>query len=303
MNNNRRAEITLGVLAVLGVLAAGGWFIHKVLEPGRNKKIATQAAEASALADAQARAELEKAKAVLQATQKAAEEHARERSLRDQIDNNASGFVEGAKIALSTNATPTHAEIVAIGLLESASTALGQPLTADQRQVWTKTVAGLIARNADAEAKVAQLTKEAAEARAALGEVRARADAADTHVGVLTQELSKNANELVKTTGRAADLSAENKAWAQGEQTLWGRLKALALVAVFLVGVLIFLSLRYRGVSSTMKDAVALGEHLKEVAIKAGHQTEELEKDIRNWWENDKQAEAKYAKTKLQLRM
>lgn len=300
----KRAEIaTATVLLVVGIFGAGAWGWYKLTEPGRNKKIATQAAHVAALADAQAKAEHEKTLAVQAATQKAAEEHARERRLRDQIDANASGFVEGAKIALATNQTPTQAELVAMGLLESASTALGQPLTDQQRQVWTKTVAGLIVRNAESEAKVAQLTKEAGEVRAALGEVRARADAADGHVAKLTHQLSEHAKELVKTTGQAAELTAENKAWAQGEQNLWGRFKALFGLILLLAGVLIFLSLRYRGVSATLKDAVALGEHLKTVAVDAGRDVKEVEDKVAAWWENDEAAKARLNKIKSQLRL
>jgi hypothetical protein len=303
MKNNRRAEITLGTLAVLGVLAAGGWLVHKVMEPGRNKKVAIEAAQAAAVADALARAEKDKVEAVAAATAKAQEQHARERALQNQIAANASGFVEGAKMALQTNPVPTHAEIVAIGLLESAGTALGQPLTPQQREVWTRTVAGLISRNAEAEAQVRKLTQEAATARAALGEVRARADAADRNVSQLTKELSEHTSKLVESTEKAADLTAQNKQWATGEQNLWGRLKALALLAAFLAVILIFLSLKYRGVSSTAKDAVALGEHIKQLAAKAGHGAKELEDEIHTWWEGDTKAETKYAKTKSQLRI
>jgi hypothetical protein len=303
MKNNRRAEITLGTLAVLGVLAAGGWLVHKVFQPGRNKEVAVQAAQAAAVADALARAEKDKVEAVAAATAKAQEQHARERALQNQIAANASGFVEGAKIALQTNPAPTHAEVVAIGLLESAGTALGQPLTAQQREVWTRTVAGLIARNAEAEAQVQRLTQEAATARAALGEVRARADAADKNVSALTKQLSEHTDKLVESTVKAADLTAQNKQWADGEQNLWGRMKALIILAALLATVLIFLSLKYRGVSSTVKDAVALGEHVKGLAVKAGHGAKELEDEIQTWWEGDKNAAAKYDKTKSQLRI
>lgn len=303
MKTNRKGEVSVAVLAVLGVLAAGGWLVHKVTEGGRNKQVAVKAAQAAAVADALARAEKDKVEAVAAATAKAAEEHARERQLRDQIVANASGFVEGAKLALRTNAQPTHAEVVALGLLESASTALGSPLTEQQRQVWTKTVAGLIAKNAEAEEQVRRLTQEAATARAALSEVRARADAADRNVSELTKQLNEHSQKLVQTAEKAADLTAKNKAWADGEVNLWGRLKALGLLAGLLAVVIIFLSLKYRGVSSTAKDAVALGEHLKGLATKAGHSAKELEDEIRTWWEGDKSGEAKYAKTKSQLRI
>lgn len=298
----KRGEVTLGVLAVLGVLAAGGWLYSKVTQPGRNKVVATEAAQAAAVAAVQAQAEKDKADAVAAATAKAAEEHARERALRDQIAANASGFVEGAKIALQTNPVPTQSELVAIGLLESAGTALGQPLTPTQRAVWTRTVAGLIARNVEAEEQVRRLTREAGEARAALGEVRARADAADKNISVLAKQLTEHSAELAQNAGKAAKLTAENKLWADGEQTLWGRLKALAALAVLLVLVIVVISLRYRGISSTVKDAVALGEHVKNIAVKAGHDAQEIETAISSWWEDDKRAKNNYTKIKAQLR-
>lgn len=299
-----RAEIAVAtILLIVGVFGAGGFGWYKITEPARNKKAVARSAQAAAATEAQARAELEKVAAVAAAAAKAAQEHAQERQLRDTIDRNASGFVEGAKIALQTNPTPTQAEIVAIGLLDSAGQALGQPLTAQQREVWTKTVAGLIARNVEAEQRVQQLTKDAAEARAALGEVRARAQAADNNVSILTKQLDEHTRELVKTAAKAADLTAKNKLWADGEQTLWGRLKAVGFVSFLLLAVATFLSLRYRGMSSTVKDAVALGEHMKKLAIDAGQDAKKLEEQVSDWWENDTNAEAKFAKIKSQLRL
>lgn len=291
-----RAEVTVAVLLVCGLFAAGSWAWYKVVEPGRNKKVANQAAQAAALVQVQAQTEKDKAEAVAVATAKAKEEHAKERALRDQIDRNASGFVEGAKIALQANPNPTQAEVVAIGLLESASQALGQPLTPEQRAVWVKTVAGLIAKNAEAEERVRSLTQEAATTRAALGEVKARADAADRTVSTLTKQLNEQAEQLVKTATKSADLTAKNQAWANNEQTLLGRMKALVLLAGILGLALVWLSICFRGTSATMKDAVALAEHLKSSVSNA-------EEAVEKWWENDDKAKHRFRKVKSQLRL
>jgi len=290
--------VLIYVLAGLGM--AGGYAYTKLVEPGRNKKTADQAALVADQAAKQVQAAEQQAQQAAKDAQQAKTAAAdalalnqKERGLYEQTAKNASGFVEGAKIALSADPNPTQPELVATGLLDSASTALGQPLTEEQRQVWIKTVAGLLAHNAETEAKVAQLTKEAAEARAQLGEVKARAEAADQHVVLLTGQLASQTTELVATTAKAtelssktADLTAKNKSWADREQTWWGRVKAGGALGVILLLVIVAISIKLFGVQETASDAVALVHWVKGEAVKAGHDAVALEQKISDWWGN-----------------
>lgn len=304
MKTNSRAFVIPAVVYVAaGLIAIGGWAYVKVFEPGRNKAVATAAATAAADAETKAKQAREQAEAVDKAVAAATADHQKVVAQRDQIDQNTSGFIEGAKIAIQADPAPSDADVVALGLLDSAGQALGQPLTPQQRAFWMKTVSDLIAKNAEAKAKVAQLTKEAAEARAALGEVQAHATASDAHAKVLCDQLATKSKELVESTAKSATLTAENKQWADGEQTLWGRIKALGILAIVLAVIGLAISIKLLGVQGTAKDAVALGEHLKSLALTGVKDASELEQKISAWWENDKSAQAAVNKIKSTLRL
>jgi len=307
MKTTTKGSVAAVVIVVLALINGGQYAFHKLVEPGRNKKVAEAAAQTAADAQAKAKAAEETAKAAEAAAKKAQEDVAKERALRDQIDQNASGFVEGAIIAHEADPAPSQADVVALGLLESARQALGQPLTEQQRAFWKKTVAGLIAKNAEAEAKVRQLTEQAAADRAALTEVKARAIASETEAAALTTQVREQSEKLVKATSETEKLTSRNREWAEGQQTLWGRFKAFlwltAIVVVLLIIVVGWISIKFRGVSQTLHDSVALGEHLKSIATTAVGDAKAVEEKIENWWENDTKAKSAHQRVKSLLRL
>jgi hypothetical protein len=297
MKTNSRAFVIPAVyFVVVGVLAVGGWAYTKLTEPGRNKKVADQVAAQTAIADAQAKANKDKADAVAAATQAAAEANAKEREQEKKVRQNASGFTEGAKIAIQADPAPSQADLVALSLLEGATQALGEPLTDSQRKVWVSTVAGLIAKNSASEAQVAALKQQATADRAALDAITAHAQAADATAQTLAVKLDQQAKILADTTGKASTLAEQNAQWADGAITLWGRIKALGVLAVILVMVIVVVAIKLFGVNELATDAVAFGEHLKTFV-------EDGEKKVESWWSDDPKARKLFNKYKTKLRL
>jgi len=293
---SRAFAIPAVYFVIVGVLAAGGWAYTKLMEPGRNKKVADQVAAQTAIADAQAKANKEKADAVAAAIQSAADANAKEREQEKKVRQNASGFTEGAKIAIQADPAPSQADLVALNLLEGATQALGEPLTDSQRKVWVSTVAELIAKNSASEAQVAALKQQAAADRAALDAITAHAQAADATAQTLAVKLDQQAKILADTTGKASSLAEKNAQWADGAITLWGRIKALGVLAVILGLVIVVVAIKLFGVNEVAADAVGLAEHLKTFV-------QDGETKVKEWMQNDTKAQAAIDKVKAKLRL
>jgi hypothetical protein len=280
---------------VVGGLGAGAFCVHEyktLFASGRNKKGADTAAAAAQTTQAQAVIVKDSAADVAYAVAKSTAEHAVVIATRDAIDQNAAGFIEGAKDAVQSDPTPTQAEIIALVMLDSASDSLGQPLTLKQKKAWMETVGGLIAKNADTEAKLAKQTSDAIALRASLDATQAHAKAADDTSVALTAQLSAKATELVNEAKKSSDLAAKNKEWADNEPSLWARIKALCWLLGIAVAGLVYYEIKRKGLTGTLHDAVALAEHTKTIAVTATNDAPAIEAKIDAWW-GDAKADAK----------
>lgn len=298
-----RGAIDLVVLLVVGLVSFGVYEYKTVFAPGRNKAKTDQAAVAAAATAQQAAAVNGDAAAVKVAVAQATADHAVVIAKRDEIDRNAAGFIEGARQAISANPEPSDADIVAIGLLDSATASLGQPLTAEQKAVWTKTVSALIAKNAAAQAKIAQMTTDAAALRASLNATQEHAKASDAQAQTLSAQLAANAKELTATATQAATLTADVKRWADKEPDMWARLKAALVLVVLLIGGIAWYEIKRKGLSGALQDAVALKEHVETTAAKLGADAQALKQSADEWWADDPKARRIFEDAKAKLRL
>ena len=298
-----RGVIDPGTWLVIGLISVGSYFYLKVLEPGRNKAVADKTASAAVQTTEQAKAVEERATAVKAAVTESTANHAKEIATRDKIDQNATGFVEAAKIAIQADPAPSQADLVALGLLDSATQALGQPFTAEQRAFWVKTVGGLIAKNTEAQQTVARMTVDAAALVAARDAEHAHAVSSDATAATLSAQLAKNTTQLAGQAAKASTLASQNKAWADNEQTLWGRIKALSGLAIILIIADGLISIKLSGVTKTRDNTVALVESMKKWAVEGVQDAADLKKKMTDWYENDTKAQNAVAKVKTKLRL
>ena len=296
-------------LVLLPYIAGGGvvlWAAHEygvLFAPGRNKTVAEQSAAVAAQASSQAATVKLGADEVHAAVAAAAAEHAAVLAKRDAIDQNAAGFIEGARQAIAADPSPSDADQVAATLLDSATAAIGQPLTTEQRAVWSKTVAGLIAKNAVAQARIAQMTSDAAALRASLDATQAHAKASDDHVTTLSGQLATAAKDLTATTAKAADLTAANKAWADKEPDITARIHALLWLLALTAGLLVWYEIKRRGLTGLHQDAVAYSDKAVAAATATGDEATKLKSELAVWWADDPAAKQLYDAAKAKLRL
>ena len=306
MTKSNRGAAFLLYVGYLGIAALVAFGVHEygvLTSPDRNKKGADAAAFAAALTETQAKAAVAQAQAVKVAVAQAQTDHAAVVDTYVSIEKSASGFVEGAKIALASDPVTTPSGQAALALLESASATLGQPLTYEQRQVWISTVGGLIAQNAKAREDLAAQTAAAVALRASLAATTAHAEASDAHATVLAGQLATTNTVLAATATKAATLTEQVKAWADNEPNLWARIKALGGLCVVLAIGLVCYEIHRRGITGTLKDSVALGEHLKAGLVTATNDAPAVEAKIATWWGEAKADAAKLEAVKQHLRL
>jgi hypothetical protein len=303
--NNRGFAFVLALPWIAGaVLAAFGYHEYQTLfAPGRDKKGVDAAAVAVDTTAAQAKVAKDQAAAVAAAVAQAQADHSAVMATRDSIDQNAAGFVEGAKDAIKSDSPQTQPEIIALVMLDSASDVLGQQLTLKQRKVWMDTVGNLIAKNADSEAQLAAQTAAAVALRASLDATTAHAVASDAHATQLAGQLQQTNASLDASAAHSADLTGQVKAWADNEPGLWARIKALGgLCAVLVVG-LIWYEVHRRGITGTLNDAVKLGDDLKTDLVTATKDAPAVEAKIAGWWGDAVKDKAKFEAVKQTLRL
>jgi hypothetical protein len=303
----------LPLLPWIAALAIGAFGIHEyktVFAPGRNKDGADKAAVAAAVTQAKAEAAKETAAKVVQAVAAVKATHAAEISNRDKIDSNAAGFAEAAKIAIQSDTILTPAEITALGLLDASTQALGQPFTAEQKAFWVKTVGGLLKKDAEAQAKIAEMQRQAAADLSAKAELSSRALAAENTATTLTRQNSEQAKTLAASAAESATLTGEVKAWADREPSWQARIKALIYLVIIVAIIALYILIKLFGVQGAkskieegLKDTVGLVEHVKGIAVQSGHDAAALEKRVEDWYEGDTDAKALYADAKKALRL
>ena len=301
--NTRSGVASIVVIAAIAFVAVVGYEWNTVFANGRNKSVADKTAAAADKASIQAAQAKVQADAVAVAVAQAQADHAKAEAIHIAVDSAASGFVEGATIALQSEIAPTPAELAASALLESASSTLGQPLTAAQRAVWVKTVGELIAQNAKARADLAVQTAAAVALRASLDATTAHAQASDANAASLAGQLDKTNTTLAATTAKSATLAEANKSWADRELGLWARIKALCWLVGLLVVGLVAYEIHRRGVTGALKDAVALKEHIQTAAVTVGADATALKATVEGWWGEAKTDRAKFEAVKQKLRL
>jgi hypothetical protein len=301
MKTSNRAFTGFEAAAVAVLIGLVGYLYMSVFAPGRNKKEADKIAAATATADAQAQTAKAQALATQVAATQAQLEHAKELALRDQMDQNAASFSAQAKAVLEADPKPSQYTIVALGLMDSVETSLGVQFTAAQRAAFVARVVPLLAHNAEVEAQLAQEKTNAAALAAGRDAEHARAVAADAHVTQLATDLSKTNTALATTTGKAEKLAADNKTWADNEQTWWGRLKAAVILGGVLLIVIIGISIKLFGVVKTKDNTVALIEQMKGWVASGVKDVGELKAKMKEWNGGDTSQENAIAKTKTKL--
>jgi hypothetical protein len=106
---------------------------------------------------------------------------------------------------------------------------------------------------------------------------------------------------LAATTGKAEKLAADNKTWADNEQTWWGRLKAAVILGGVLLIVIIGISIKLFGVVKTKDNTVALIEQMKGWVASGVKDVGELKAKMKEWNGGDTSQENAIAKTKTKL--
>ena len=306
MKKNTRGIAFVAVLPWIAGLALAAFGYHEyatLFAPGRNKAKSDQAATAAALTSTQAVTVSAGADAVKVAVDRVTVEHAAVIAKRDAINLNVAGFIEGARQAVAADPNPSDADLVAAALLDSATAAIGQPLTIEQRAVWTKTVSALISKNAEAKARIAKMTLDAAALRASLDATQAHAKAADAQAATLADQVAANAKELTASAVKTAGLTADIKKWADNEPNMLARIKALGgLAAVLLIG-LVWYEIKRRGLTGAVHDAVALKEHIQTTAATLGADAEKLKQSAETWWADAPKDKTVFDKLKSDLRL
>jgi len=298
-----RGVVDLALLAVIALAAFAYHEYSTLLAPGRNKAVAEQSAAVAAQASSQAATVKLGADEVHAAVAAAAAEHAAVLAKRDAIDQNAAGFIEGARQAIAADPSPSDADQVAATLLDSATAAIGQPLTTEQRAVWSKTVAGLIAKNVAQQARIAQMTTDAVAMRASLGAEQAHSKASDDHITTLSGQLATTAKDLTATTAKAADLTASNQAWADKEPDNVARFHALLWLLALAAGALLWYEIKRRGLTGLRDDAVAFSDKAVVAATATGDEAARLKTELAAWWADDPKAKQLYDAAKAKLRL
>lgn len=293
-------------LVLLAVLALGAWGYHEyttVFAPGRNKAKADQAAAVAATSGQQATNLQQGAGAVQTAVETVKSDHAREIAGRDAADKAAGENLAMIKAALESELAPTPAEIVALGYADAAEIAIGQRFTAEQRAAYVKRVAPLIKDLSLAKEAIALAKLDAAAKDAAITELRERSVASESTATAATNNLKAEADAHVATAGKAAELTASNKAWADHEPDMLARIKALGgLVLVLVIG-LVWYEIHRRGLAGAVQDAVALKEHVVATAVTLGADAEKLKQSTETWWADDPKAKRLFDAAKAKLRL
>ena len=298
-----RGVIDPGTWIIIGLITVGSYFYLKVLEPGRNKAVADQAAAAADQTQQAAKVINANADILLNKMAEIIAEHAKVVSTRDQMDKNAASFSAQAKAVLQADPNPSQYTLVAIGLLDSVESSLGIEFTPQQRKVFIDRVVPLIQHNAEVEAQLASEKAKSAALAAVKDAVEQRAKAAEDSGKLLVGQNKDLAGRLVTVSTKTASLTAKNKEWADNEQSLLGRIKALIGLAVLLVVVVVGISIKLLGVTKTRDNGIALVEQMKKWAIEAGHNATDLKQKMTDWYENDTKAQAAVAKVKAKLRL
>lgn len=299
MKKNNRGAVDPFTWAVIGLIALGGVAYVKVFEPGRNKKVADQIAAATAEATQQAVEAKKLAAEAKAASVAAAQAHAKEIALRDQMDQNAASFSGQAKAMLEADPHPSPYTLIAIGLCESIQQSLAIKFTPEQQAAFVSRVTPLLQKNAETEKALAEEKARAAALAAGKDAEHARAVAADALAQTLTGQLAVQTAAVATTTAESATLAAKNQAWANNVSTLWQRFQA-AILGIFVLLVLLGIGWwKLRGTTRVLYDAAALAEDAQNAATRGVAMTKD---EIEQWWENDRPGRAAYQKVLANLR-
>jgi hypothetical protein len=288
-HNNIRAFAIVVVLPYLaGALLAGyAWHEYHVLfSAGRNKK-GSDAAASAAVVTATNSVAVNNAMADLKAKFEDANKiHLDVIKARDAIDDGVNGRIECAKVMLATDNTPTPAEVATQIMLQDAQNAIGRPLTAKERAYWTDLALPLIKGQRDALNEAARQRQIAAKAIAARDAVQADSAQKDKIIQSQANQLTVQTGQLVASARQTENLTAKVKEWADQEPGLWARIKALCWLVAILGAVLVWYEIKRKGLGGALKDAVALCEHTKSLAVQGVNSMEEIDKRVDYWWEN-----------------
>ena len=292
----------------IGVILLAGYAWHQystVFAPGRDKKKADAAAAAAVVAQQQAVVIKDDAAAVKAAVAQSTADHVAVIAKRDVIDQNSEGFSYAAHSVLLAEPNPTPGVKLATTLTDSAYAALGANLSPEQKAVWDSMLAAHKddkAAIAARDAKISQMTADAIAMYGSLEATQAHAKASDEHSTVLAGQLAVKTTELVKTTGLAATLTGQVKAWADKEPDWIARIKALGILCGLLAVGLIWYEIRRRGLAGALTDAVALKEHVQATAVTLGADATKLEQSAAGWWGDATKDLAKFNAVKAKLR-
>ena len=293
----------------IGGAAAVGYVIHEygvLTSPGRNKKGADASATSSANTANQAVVVYATAQDVQKAVDTAVAAVKTDLDTHNKMEANAAGFSYAAKGVLSKEKNPSARVQLATTLSDSAFQSLGAKLAPDQKALWDAIIADRDedkATIAARDATISSMTVSAAAVAGSLDATEARAKAAEATAQVLTTVSVTQAKELKESAKESASLSSQVKAWADREPDFIMKIKALGVLLALAAGLLIWYEIHRRGVDGTLKDAVALKEHLKSALVTATNDAPAVEAKIATWWGGAKADEAKVEAVVQKLRL
>jgi hypothetical protein len=304
---NIKSSSGIAILIILPWIAGAAvvaWGYHEyktVFAPGRDKKQINSAASSSVATYANSVVVDNEASSLRVKLDEANKAHVLVIKSRDDIDDGVNGRIECARTMLGTDKTPTPAEVAAQIILQDAQQAIGRPLTDKEKTYWTNLAMPLIKGQQDALNEEQKQREIAAKAIAVRDAVQADSEKKDNIIQSQVAQLKDQTGKLVDSAKKTEILTSKVKEWADNEPGLWTRIKALGWLAGILSVLVVWYEIKRRGITGAVKDAVALTEHVKTIAVNAGHDPVELDKKVNDWWDGSS-AKKLYDKTKEELR-
>lgn len=305
MNTHRGiANLVLIAAIALGAVVVYEW--NTLFAGGRNKSVADKTAAAATQTSQQAAVVAITAKDLQKAVNAAVSAAVAEEKNHQAIEANAAGFSYAANTALLSESNPSPRVQLATKLTDSAFKALGAKLPPEQKMIWD---ALLAARDDDKaaiaarDAKITAMTIDAVRVAGTLDATVARATQAEATVKTQSATIVTQTTDLKTEAVKSAALAEQNKSWADREPGLWARIKALCVLSVLLVIGLVAYEIHRRGITGALKDAVALAEHTKAIAVAAGADAPAVEAKIAGWWGDAHKDLADFNAVKSKLRL
>jgi hypothetical protein len=302
IKSNRGVAFLVVLPYIVGALLVGGvlYEYHQLTAPGRNKAVADQTAQTATVSATEAAAIKLDAQKARDDLARAAADQAKSDAASQAAKNAAGKDLEIIKAALEQDQNQTPAEILATGYADAAQDALGVKFTPEQHAAFIKAILPLLKDKAALEKSVADEKSGNLSLASVNEELKTQLTASQATVNTTVTSLSKEAAAHATTAAVGMKLAKQQQSWADRENTLLDRIKALGGLSILLAVIAVIVAIKLIGTKQTLKDSVALLGHVGSLAEKAGVA---VKNDIETWWEGDFKGQAKVAAVKRDLRI